>query len=119
MQGGTVKGVGTTHRVCGDTGGRRAASEPSRSEANEAREQRWIRCRLEEGGGVEEPELPIRRWGSFMISKRAAMSIKVARSYRREGKPRENTHSERPTRYLISQDCQGKKKKLKVLGFSF
>jgi len=83
MQGGTGKGVGHDTQGVRDTGGRRAASEPARSEANEAREQRWIRCRLEEGGGVEEPELPIRRWGSFMISKGAAMSIKVARWYRR------------------------------------
>ena len=73
MQGGHRKGGGARHDTQGvrDTGGRRAASEPARSEANEARElseQRWIRCRLEEGAAFKSQNCPFQRWGSFMIS---------------------------------------------------
>ena len=58
MQGGTGKGVGHDTQGVRDTGGRRAASEPARSEANEAREQRWIRCRLEEGAALKSRNFP-------------------------------------------------------------
>jgi hypothetical protein len=84
MQGGTGKGVGHDTAGVRDTGGGRAASEPARSEANQAREQDSMSPGG--GGGGEDPELPIRRWGSFMISKRAAMGIWLKlRVERRQG----------------------------------